>query len=98
MKNIKSPLDLEKFKEFIENDNPNSIDFLKYVFRNIVEKSRFPDIQKLVEFVQDYKIHLDDSTLETKLRKEKKGEELERLLKEFTKLNSLKRLISLKLY
>jgi len=94
---LKTPVELEKIKEFVEIKlKPD--DFYKYVVRHFIQRANSPELKGLLKFAQEQNLHLDDSSLESKLRKEKKGGELDSLSHEFDKLKQLKKMISLKSY
>lgn len=86
----------ERFQKFIENDIRFE-EIFRYVARNIIEKNEYSEFKELLKFAKSAKIHLDDETLEFKVKKDKKGVELERLIQEVAKLKFLKKVISSKL-
>ena len=94
---LKTPLELDKIKKFIEIKLKPE-EFYTYVVRHFIQRSNCPELKGLLKFAQEFNLHLDDPNLEAKLRKEKKGNELESLWHEFAKLTQLKKINSLKTY
>lgn len=83
------PKDLAKLRGFLENEITSS-DCFRYVLRRNLEKADHSEFENLLNFCRKTNIRLEDSELEKRLRKEKKGADLEACLKEYDKLMELK--------
>lgn len=70
-------------------------DVLKIALKKYFENPKITELKELLKFSQAVKIDLDDPKLEIRILKEKRGVELENLLKEYQKLKNFRKLVNL---